>query len=161
MSENAMSTAAIGGGPVEIQTPENTTAPHEPSPSAAPIKKSSGFTKEMRDAKIAGGWIPPEKRKKTVAKEDLAVLGKGLKDNTPPSAAIFAARRAQVADRLLKALVDKLVALENNEQYVSVWTHFFVHGGVFNGPKYLDELNEAIQYLLGIENAKTSVGEQS
>lgn len=161
MSENAMSTAALGGGPVEIQTPENTTAPHEPSPSTAPVKKSSGFTKEMRDAKIAGGWIPPEKRPKkpvAVAKEDLAIISvsEGVKANREPMPGWV-----NPADKLLKALVDKLVALENNEQYVSVWTHFFVHGGVFNGPKYLDELNEAIQYLVGIENAKTSVGKQS
>jgi len=114
------------------QTTENTTAPHEAKP-----KKSGGFTKEMRDAKIAAGWIPPEKRGKVEVNP--ITHDRNYVDTQ--------------ADVILTALVNKLVALENNDQYRSVWLHFFNHGGTFSGPNYVNELQTACDYL----NAKKQV----
>lgn len=131
-------TSSISGEAVQQQTPENTTAPFETvqtsvPPSPAP-KKSTGFTKEMRDAKIAAGWIPPEKRVKEV---DLTQIVKQTQDSIEQNEAI----------RLLDNLVAKMVAMENNAQYQSMWLAFFQHGGVYNGPNYEQELREAANFL--------------
>lgn len=142
MSDNEFvsTTATIS----EMQTPENTTAPFEPGefrqPTTKPRKKRIRLTPKQRAAKIASGWNPPGPQPKNQilnqALEELAAV-------TKPSKVI-----PSKADELLKALVDKLVALENDAQYRSVWLHFFTHGGVFSGPKYIDELKEAVQYIL-------------
>jgi hypothetical protein len=141
MGENMMSTTAIGGAPA--QTPENMVPPHESLPTAAPIteapkKKSTGFTKEMRAAKIAAGWKPPNYKPPVSQPQSTPDMRQEGPQTTSEKESV----------ELLRALVKKLVALENNEQYRSVWSHFFVHGGVYNGPRYMDELNAAIGYLI-------------
>lgn len=135
-------TSSISGDAVQQQTPENTTAPfeqhpHTSVPSSPAPKKTVGFTKEMREAKIAAGWIPPEKRiKESVEKND------GLND-------VKQMKRQEESEvyQLLDNLVGKLVAMENNAQYQSMWLTFFQHGGVYNGPNYEVELRAAADFL--------------
>jgi len=121
------------------QTPDNTTMPFDPLPSEPPKKKSTGFTKEMREKKIAEGWIPPEKRNKPAPPQPVtASVLSGMKTMEI---------KTTQADIVLENLVDKLIQLENNPQFRSVWLHFFNHGGVYNGPRYADELQAACDYL--------------
>lgn len=135
-----------------VQTAENTTAPHE-APAKPKYKRGPRLTAAQRAAKIASGWNPPGRKPQ---QEHRTIFNAELDD------ALISSQPQNIeANLLLKALVEQLVALENDPQYRSVWTHFFIHGGVYTGPKYIDELNDAIQYLIGIEGAKTSVGEQS
>jgi hypothetical protein len=154
--------------PTEPQTAENTTAPFEPSsvvtvvttgnvvqPAPKPKRKRPPrMTPKQRAAKIAAGINLPGPQPKYLAQGDQAIL-----QTIAPATELRTQARNRMADELLKALVAKLVALENNAQYHSVWVHFFTHGGVFTGPKYIDELTAAVQYLNGITiNEKGSVG---
>lgn len=132
-------TSSINGEAVQQQTPENTTAPFEQSaqtsvPQSPAPKKSTGFTKEMREAKIAAGWIPPEKRVKEAPALQITENAVGRYGETTELL-------------LLDRLVAKLVAMENNAQYQSMWLTFFQHGGVYNGPNYEKELREAADFL--------------
>jgi hypothetical protein len=122
------------------QTPENTTAPFEALPPTP--KRSPGFTKEMRDKKIAEGWIPPEKRQKPEPKRGEG----GQFISTKPQPEVIVKEDTESL-QFLDTLVAKLVAMENNPQYRSVWLHFFNHGGVYNGPNYSVELRTAVDYL--------------
>lgn len=137
--------------PVTVaQTEENTMAPHEQPvhiETPKPKKKRSRLTPRQRAAKIAAGWNPPGPRPQTSAAVPADF-----------QAAVQGTLIENKAKQVLKTLVDKLVSLENDPQYRSVWTHFFMHGGVYTGPKYIDELNDAIQYLIGTESAKISMG---
>lgn len=132
-------TSSISGVSIIEQTAENTTAPFEAPPTSVPPspapKKSTGFTKEMREAKIAAGWIPPEKRRQNVETEI-------TEENVSAMA-----QDHNEAIRVLENLVAKMVAMENNGQYQSMWTMFFQHGGVYTGPNYVDELRAACEFL--------------
>jgi hypothetical protein len=154
MSDNEFVTTTAPQTP--IQTPENTTMPYDatapmpaPAPTSKPKRKRSRMTPKQRAAKIAAGWNPPGPRPKSAGEAIQAAVPRQQKVNDSEAIAH------------LKTLVEKLVALENDVQYRAVWLHYFNHGGVYIGPKYTDELNAAIQYLIGIDNAKTSVGEKS
>ena len=148
-------TATTMGIATEQQTPENTTAPFEPLPQTEVPKKSVGFTKEKREEKIRNGWIPPNLRPKvqstTPTATGPAVDPQALEKTflamgwTPP--APQAIQDPVNVELLLEALVAKLVAVENNDQYRSIWLHFFQHGGVYNGPNYLQELQASCDYL--------------
>jgi hypothetical protein len=130
-------TSSISGVSIIEQTTENTTPPHEaPQTSVpqSPPKKSTGFTKEMRDAKIAAGWIPPEKRVKDSVSVGIGSIPQSIQEQ-------------HEAEVILERLVAKMVALENNGQYQSMWTMFFQHGGVYTGPNYVDELRVACDFL--------------
>lgn len=144
MSDNEFLTTTAPQMP--LQTSENTTAPFEPSPVITtivpppkPKRKRIRLTPKQRAAKIAAGWNPPGPQPKSVAQNDQNILNSMHGDQ----------KGSTKADEVLNALVLKLVALENDAQYRSVWLHFFTHGGVFSGPKYADELAAAIQYLNG------------
>jgi hypothetical protein len=141
----------------EAQTAENTVAPFAALPEAPVVKapyKRPPRTKAYREARAAEraalGLAKPGRK----SASDMAALqskddrGNYEDRHTPETRAevVF----SDEGDDLLKALVDKLVALENDSQYVAVWTHFFSVGGVYNGPRYLDELKAAITYLQSI-----------
>lgn len=166
MSENETTVAPFVSSTSDhtniAQTPENTTPPFEhvqdaqpmdippPAVSSPPKKKRVRMTRRQRAARIAGGWNPPGPRPRTEAEKVIESVPRVTKPKGPSDAEV-----------VLKSLVMKLVAIENDVQYRAVWTHYFMHGGVYLGPKYVDELNDAIQYLMRVENAETSVGKQS
>lgn len=47
----------------------------------------------------------------------------------------------------LRALVEKLEAIHSDPSYQGVWTMYAVHGGVYDGPQYADELARAKDVL--------------
>lgn len=116
-------------------------------PVEKPKKKRIRLTPKQRAAKIAAGWNPPGPRpavKTPHVPLTIEEIERGFASYESPAIA------------LLKSLVDKLVLLENNAQYRSVWRHYFQHGGVFNGPRYTEELQAAIQYLIGVDGEKNT-----
>lgn len=149
MSNTTEGMVSGAGTPAEPQTPQNTVAPFEavPSPTSEQPEKKKYVrpprTKAYREAKaaeyVAAGRSKPGRK----SKAELEAIA---------AEAIAAAEAADLydedtANELLKRIVDKLVALENDAQYKSVWVHFFQFGGVYNGPNYLEELTDAIAYL--------------
>ena len=137
-----------------------------PEPTTIPVRPPRHrMTPEERAAKIAAGINLPGPRPKSEQPIVPTVLTPST-DDYRKLAAKLAALENQInsapadvvsqnpepivsadADALLEALVTKLVALENNDQYRSVWLHFFTHGGVFIGPNYTEELKAACNYL--------------
>jgi hypothetical protein len=132
MSDNDMMVTTTSAYAV-AQTEENTTAPFE-----TPAKKRIRLTPAQREAKMATGWNPPGPRPKT-SKPSAQKQPVEVRTVIGPSP----------ADELLKSLVEKLIALENDDQYKGVWFHFFTHGGVYNGPNYTEELRAACDFLNG------------
>lgn len=133
------------------QTTENTVAPHESmvAPTLVPKKKRIRLTPEERARRIAEGWNPPGPRPR-----NFLVSARGTVDpnielgfDEPLEDQVGEAYGETEADEVLRALVEKMLALENNEQYKNVWYHFFSHGGVYNGPNYHAELRAACDYL--------------
>lgn len=86
--------------------------------------------------------VPKRKKKKPPPVETAAETA------AAPVAAPAPTPALNEAETLLKNLVQKLVAFENDVQYRSVWTHFFAIGGVYTGPRYIDELRAAVDYLV-------------
>lgn len=145
---------------VEILTPEQglTGGPGDPGISGTPHKSNTAvrpkririrLTPAQRAAKIAAGWNPPGRKPRTENPENpevpLPVEGNVSHYEESP------------AEDILKELVEKIIALENNDQYKSVWLHFFNHGGVFTGPNYTKELQAACDYLNGVVSEKDTV----
>ena len=52
----------------------------------------------------------------------------------------------------LKALVDKLTAVEANKSYQGIWPMLYVHGYQYTGPDWRDELADA-RLVLNSEKA--------
>jgi hypothetical protein len=56
------------------------------------------------------------------------------------------AKARETARDLLEALiglVDQITACENDSRYISVWTIYYLHGGRYEGPFYIEEMNKA------------------
>lgn len=127
------------------QTPENTVAPFENKPK----KKQKHWRQVAKERAEANGW-PYNSSARSMA--DVYT--------DPKSHLLASSVNALPVDNratdILRSLVERLVALENDGQYRSVWLHFFQHGGVFTGPNYTEELRAACAYLIGVDSAKPS-----
>lgn len=128
----------------QIQTPENTTPPPLPqtahqevfiaSPNArTPVTRGPNGKFQSLDPNKPKKPRPPRRKKP-------------VEDAVEP---ILPHPVTSSADQLLKNLVTKMVAMENDLQYKIVWVTFFRFGGVYNGPRYYEELEAAVKYLKG------------
>lgn len=50
----------------------------------------------------------------------------------------------------LTQLVNKLEVIHKDSRYTSVWTNYHIHGGRYDGPTYVEELEEAKSVLAKI-----------
>jgi len=57
----------------------------------------------------------------------------------------------------LKALVEQLEEVHADKRYQSVWQMFYIHGGVYQGPSYANELKQAEAALSGGTSALDAV----
>ena len=51
-----------------------------------------------------------------------------------------------------QALIDKLIEIEKSPGYKDVWTMYWIHDGIYNGPNYVQERDNLI-LALSKENA--------
>lgn len=56
------------------------------------------------------------------------------------------------------ALVQKLVLIHEDPRYLGVWQLYMIHGGVYEGPTYTQELAELAE-VLSRSDESGSVGE--
>lgn len=59
----------------------------------------------------------------------------------------------QDAVQVLRALVDRLEFVHNDDRYKSVWTLYMIHGGRYTEPKYDKEFETAKKYLASVPEA--------
>lgn len=55
---------------------------------------------------------------------------------------------------VLKNLVDQIDSVHNDSRYQSVWMMYNIHGGIYNGPFYKDEMEAAKDILNKLEHKK-------
>jgi hypothetical protein len=54
----------------------------------------------------------------------------------------------------LKALVEKLDAIEKDPQYKGIWTLHWAHGGDYTGPTYTKEIADAKKVLENLDEPR-------
>ena len=95
-----------------------------------------------------------------IARESISAENERLKQQNKDAFADYKKQwdRAEAAESQLSAmreqaklLVAKMKAVHADSKYLSVWTQFVVHGGVYSGLSYAAEFNALAQALEGDE----------
>lgn len=55
---------------------------------------------------------------------------------------------------ILNKLVNKLELIHEDSNYKTVWSMYYIHGGRYNGPNYMEELRDAKQVLNNFINER-------